>query len=953
MNKIRIKRTSLYFFISIFFVFGLLTQTVLGNPELNSKEFQISYSIMATPSIAIDGNIALDSYMSSTIGSSSDGLTPLTAHRIENLVIDADLNGSGLYIRNTNRYVVIDNCTISRSGFDTGDAGIRLVNTSYITISNCDINNNIGQGIYISTSNITTITQNDIYQNAEEGITLVDTNYTLIAENNVQINGYTGVRISGISIYNTLIRNLVRFQPSTGIYLNTDASNTTVADNQIIEQYGGSGLYMKSSYNHISGNLIENNSGNGIYLGQDSTNNWITGNKINNNTASGIGFDWYTDNNHIIGNWIKNNGNHAIALSYLSDDTEIIANHMEKNGLYISGPIYSAPSNTIESNYIDGKKLYYYQNQPGIILDGNTLQNVGQLILYECDGATIQNFNISNTSVGIGVFGSGDTKIINNVVTDNYLTGIRVSFSYRCNITRNKAESNGDGITIYRSYWSTVSKNTLINNEGTGLSFGDQTYYNNITDNQINSNNIGISHSSGSNHNIFTSNTLHGNTIYAAAIYSGSNNTYTQSDIEDSGFFIGTSTTNPNIIDSTNTINGKQLEYYINQNGLTLDGGVLTNTSQVLLVNCTNSIVRNFSFDDIAVPICISRGENFQIYNNQISNSYQAIRLYLTNEINATANTISNSTTGIYVYNTDKSNFSRNIITNCGNNGIHFRYLATSNTLSGNRLVNSQINVESDCFANIDFDQTDYNSINNKRILYYKNQTGLTIDGDVNSNISRIFLDHCNDTVIQNLDLSNVYTGIYLRYCLNTEIKNCAIDGAYYSGIEVYRSDNTTITKNTITNTMKGIYLDYSDNCSLTENEVYNCTSGICLYESEDNTLIRNSVSDNRKYGIFLEEPSLYFAYGARNNTVSYNICNKNGIAGIHITYHSIQNVIHNNTCKNNGMDDIQDYGTINLFTGNTITDPDPDDEFLIIIIIGGLIIIVFASGVLIIFRRR
>ena len=78
--------------------------------------------------IYINGNAMLNDFCSGngTAGSYSN------PHVIEDYIIDAEGTGSGINIRNTDLYLIIQNCTVTNSGTATFDAGLFFENCASI-----------------------------------------------------------------------------------------------------------------------------------------------------------------------------------------------------------------------------------------------------------------------------------------------------------------------------------------------------------------------------------------------------------------------------------------------------------------------------------------------------------------------------------------------------------------------------------------------------------------------------------------------------------------------------------------------------------------------------------------------------------------------------------------------------------------------------------------------------
>ena len=196
---------------------------------------------------------------------------------IEDLVIDANNNGSGILIDNSDVYFRIENCTIYNSrGYPS--AGIKLSNVINAQLIDNDCSSN-DDGIELRYSSNNTISGNTANNNYWDGIYLYRSNNNTISGNTAD-NCY-----SGISLQSSLNNNI--------------SGNTAKNNNYGIElEY--------SDYNTISGNTASNNEWDGIDL-QESDNNTISGNTANNNGIDGISLFWSSDNNTISGNTLIGN----------------------------------------------------------------------------------------------------------------------------------------------------------------------------------------------------------------------------------------------------------------------------------------------------------------------------------------------------------------------------------------------------------------------------------------------------------------------------------------------------------------------------------------------------------------------------------------------------------------------------------------------------------------------
>jgi len=113
------------------------------------------------------------------------------------------------------------------------------------------------------------------------------------------------------------------------------------------------------------------------------------------------------------------------------------------------------------------------------------------------------------------------------------------------------------------------------------------------------------------------------------------------------------------------------------------------------------------------------------------------------------------------------------------------------------------------------------------------------------TNAGQVILVNCNNITAENLNLSNASVGI-----------------------ELWRTDNSTISNNNCSNNGYGIRLDYSSNYNKVTNNTANSNSmnGIFLYSSSNHNTLASNTASNNYYGICL--------YDSNNNTIYNNYFN-------------------------------------------------------------------------------
>ena len=169
--------------------------------------------------------------------------------------------------------------------------------------------------------------------------------------------------------------------------------------------------------------------------------------------------------------------------------------------------------------------------------------------------------------------------------------------------------------------------------------------------------------------------------------------------------------------------------------------------------------------------------------------------------------------------------------------------------------------------------------------------------------------------IIRNCSLYNSsstlnHAGIRLNNGNNSKIINNNCSDNKTSGIQLYYSDNNTLSGNIANNNYGGIFLSFSNNNTLSGNTANNNYVGIYLDYSNSNTLSRNNINNNY-FGIALGS--------SNNNKLSGNIISNNNTSGISLL-RSDNNTLSENTVNNNiGYGIALGYSENNMLSGNTV----------------------------------
>jgi len=228
--------------------------------------------------------------------------------------------------------------------------------------------------------------------------------------------------------------------------------------------------------------------------------------------------------------------------------------------------------------------------------DGNmyTLtNNLNNSIIVLCDNIVVDGagYAVHGYGSSSGVFIQGRTNItIKNLQISNFQYGIKLTFGY--------SEDGPRNITVLR--------NTIINNS-VGISLQIFSCYNFISGNNITGNGIGIG--------IYYS---HDNTLRDNCLSDNEYNLWVGSLLWNSGsIFI-------NDIDTSNTVNGKPVYYWINQKDKTIP----SDAGYVGLVRCSNILVQGLSLTHNGQGVLLIETNNSIVTGNYIAENNYGVVLF-------------------------------------------------------------------------------------------------------------------------------------------------------------------------------------------------------------------------------------------------------------------------------------------------------------------------------------
>lgn len=285
------------------------------------------------------------------------------------------------------------------------------------------------------------------------------------------------------SIVPFIIKNCIFQNPGEGSWVNgimlNNTNNGLILNNTCSFNFGVGILLSVSENNTVSSNFLDNNQGTGIYLAS-SNNNTIINNICRNHEDSGI-FIFRGNSNRFIGNQIDNSRE---AITNAGTNNILRGNIMDGCGIHVrsadsydySGIFNEISTHTIDNtNLVNGKPVYYYVNMD--YLQNVNISNAGQIIIIDCSHSNFVNLNISNSNLGVYIFGGN-----NNTVSDSSIQNIReeaiyLHFSSNNKLISNRLWNNRYGVRCESGNSNNISNNRIYTcNEGVYIKRSNLNY---------------------------------------------------------------------------------------------------------------------------------------------------------------------------------------------------------------------------------------------------------------------------------------------------------------------------------------------------------------------------------------------------------------------------------------------------------------------------------------------
>ncbi len=319
------------------------------------------------------------------------------------------------------------------------------------------------------------------------------------------------------------------------------------------------------------------------------------------------------------------------------------------------------------------------------------------------------------------------------------------------------------------------------------------------------------------------------------------------------------------------------------------------NTYGMRMQDCGSAAIINNTLTSCNFGIAIEHTPGFSIYNNTFIGNAYGLYLDHSSDVNVSSNRFMQDDVGIYMLYNGSHTIYNNTFTENGDTGISIGHYCNDNTIanstfidngkyaillheSGGNTVANNTMIGCGLFLEPRFEifvrqeQVTDNTVNGLPLVYLQDQVGEIVPAEA----GQIIIVACSGIVVEDQTMAN-----------------CSV------GIQLVRSNYSTVTNNTVTNCIHGINLERCGPHNLVANNTCtdNLRTGIYISanvgstdESTFNTVANNTCMRNYR--------GIYDLVG-ENNTIANNNCSWNYDEGIRI-HSSHGSAIVNNTCQYN-----------------------------------------------------
>jgi len=277
------------------------------------------------------------------------------------------------------------------------------------------------------------------------------------------------------------------------------------------------------------------------------------------------------------------------------------------------------------------------------------------------------------------------------------------------------------------------------------------------------------------------------------------------------------------------------------------------------LTNINNATIKNTQIKQFNYGVYLRDSSNNTLSGNNITNNYYGVNLSDSSNNTLSGNNITNNYYGVDLVSSSGNMVSGNNITNNYRGGVDLSHSSDNNTLSGNNITNNQYGVNLrhssdnntvsgnvfvgdglyfwDSFGSVVVD----NLVNGKPLVYFEGVSDVVVE-----DAGQVILVNCNRIKVENLNLSHTSVGVDLYRTNSTTLTGNDITNNDYGGVNLRYSSNNTLSGNNITNNQYGVNLySFSDNNTVSGNNITNNQYGVNLGYSSNNRFYHNNLINN------------------------------------------------------------------------------------------------------------
>ena len=328
-----------------------------------------------------------------------------------------------------------------------------------------------------------------------------------------------------------------------------------------------------------------------------------------------------------------------------------------------------------------------------------------------------------------------------------------------------------------------------------------------------------------------TNSTLTGNTITnnreGIRMFASSDNVFRNNSINNNIYNLWIQSGTANDIDASNTVDGKPIIYWVNQQNRT----VPVDAGYVALINCTDIVAQNLDIGDNRQGILLVSTTNSSIIESNIATNYYGIQLENCTDISITGNSIENNREiGVHLHWSDNNIINNNDITK-NDVGIQIGgiTLVTNETNSDNQIFRNNI-TENSCGIRMLINESG-------NIFYHNNLLNNTVP------VSHYSYAPADDTPIRLWD--NGVEGNYWSNYVGNDTNHDGIEDTEYliETLFVSKPDSFVIVNVTDRYPLSGMFSSFAQSTQ-TFNVISNSTIENFQYRQAENTITLQATTE-------------------------------------------------------------------------------------------------------------